>query len=79
MQNRLYIQPLPQVGGDHYEKLEIQPWDFFEKNSNAIEISAACKQNILKYIMRDKNNKVEDLKKALWYLQAWINIYEKTE
>ena len=53
-----------QVGGEHYKKHSIQPWDivkdwkldFFEGN-------------VVKYMLRDKDSKKEDLKKACHYLQ----------
>lgn len=62
-----------QVGGSHYEALKIQPWAYFTANSNYDEIKGACKQNILKY-MRQKDNVVEDLEKARWYLNEWIEL-----
>jgi len=38
-----------------------------------------CKGNAIKYISRagHKNNKVEDLKKAVWYLNKLINKLEE--
>lgn len=62
-----------QVGGSHYEDMAIQPWEYFIANASLEEVRGACKQNVLKY-MRDKNNRVEDLKKARWYLDEWIKV-----
>ena len=65
-----------QVGGSHYQDMTIQPWEYFVANATPEEVRGACKQNVLKY-MRDKNNRVEDLHKARWYLSEWIKIEEK--
>lgn len=65
-----------QVGGSHYQDLAIQPWEYFLANATAEEVRGACKHNILKY-MRVKNNRLEDLKKARWYLNEWIKIEEE--
>ena len=64
-----------QIGGNHYAGLAIQPWEYFTANSSTEEIRGACKQNVLKY-MRVKNDRVEDLKKARWYLNEWIKLEE---
>ena len=54
-----------QVGGDHYKKMKIQPIDFIMAN----ELDY-CQANVIKYVCRyeDKNG-VEDLDKAMHYLQ----------
>lgn len=64
-----------QIGGNHYSDLAIQPWEYFTANATVDEIRGACKQNVLKY-MRVKNDRVEDLKKARWYLNEWIKLEE---
>lgn len=64
-----------QIGGSHYADLAIQPWEYFTANATPDEIRGACKQNILKY-MRVKNDRVEDLRKARWYLNEWIKLEE---
>lgn len=64
-----------QVGGSHYQDMTIQPWEYFVANATAEEVRGACKQNVLKY-MRVKNDRVEDLKKAVWYLNEWIKLEE---
>lgn len=60
-----------QVGGQHY-KSAFQPWDFtldvfegdfFLGNAN-------------KYIVRRKGNRTEDLKKALHYLEKYVETLE---
>lgn len=48
-----------QVGGDHYKKLKIQVWDFvLANNLNFVEGLA------IRYIVRKKENKLQDLEKA---------------
>jgi hypothetical protein len=57
-----------QVGGDHYTKLRISPWEVIEANDLDY-----FQGNVIKYVMRYKNkNGVEDLKKAKHYLEYMI-------
>lgn len=64
-----------QVGGDHYRKHKIQPWDIWEAYGlNAFEGA------IIKYLLRYKDkNGVEDLKKARHTLDKLIEIEEGKE
>ena len=58
-----------QVGGNHYTKLKIQPYQYaFENELNCYQF------NIIKYVTRykDKNGK-EDLKKAIHTLEKLID------
>lgn len=52
-----------QVGGDHYKKLEIQPIEFIQKNYLKF-----CEGNVVKYLVRNKGNRLEDLEKAYHYI-----------
>lgn len=57
-----------QEGGSHYKKMAIQPIDFIYFNEIPF-----IEGNIIKYILRHKKkNGLEDLKKALHYLQILI-------
>jgi len=57
-----------QVGGTHYNKYEIQPIDFIMANN-----LDWCEANAVKYITRWKDkNGVEDLRKAIHYLELLI-------
>lgn len=57
-----------QIGGDHYKRHKIQPIDFIYENEIGF-----IEGNIIKYVMRHKHkNGLEDLKKALHYLQILI-------
>lgn len=60
------------IGGNHYKKLRIEPWDVIESNNMGF-----FDGNALKYIMRYKEkNGVEDLKKARHYIDKLIEIEE---
>lgn len=62
---------LAQVGGEHYRKFKIQPWDVIDE----YELSFYA-GNALKYLLRagHKGSKVEDLKKARHYLDKMIEL-----
>ena len=54
-----------QVGGDHYNKMVIQPIEFILENDIGF-----CEGNAIKYITRHKDkNGAEDIKKAIHYLE----------
>lgn len=76
-----------QVGGNHYKKLEIQPIEFIQ-NAN-LDFALG---NIVKYLVRDKSNRREDLEKAYHYIELcksrgvskaltalYVNSYKKAE
>lgn len=60
-----------QVGGDHYSKLTIQPWDVMRETLGNEAFCGFLHSNVIKYVMRDKNG-VEDLKKAQHHLSVLI-------
>lgn len=62
-----------QVGGDHYRKRKIQPWDVWDEYD-----LDRYRANAVKYLLRagDKGPAVEDLRKALHYVQKAIEIEE---
>jgi hypothetical protein len=61
-----------QVGGNHYQKLVIQPIEFITRNNIPF-----CEGNIVKYISRYKfKDGIKDLHKALHYV-ALIKEYDK--
>lgn len=61
-----------QVGGDHYSKLAIQPWDVMREALGHEAFCGFLHGNVIKYVMRDKNDILEDLKKAQHYLSVLI-------
>jgi len=62
-----------QVGGEHYKLKSIQPWDYIVGNNLGY-----LEGNVVKYVSRWKDkNGVQDLQKALHYLQKLIEIAEQ--
>lgn len=61
-----------QVGGDHYKRLKLQPIEYIIANNlNFVE------GNVIKYVTRHSlKSGLEDLKKALHYIQILIEIEE---
>ena len=59
-----------QVGGDHYVKHAIQPWDAMKAWMTPEQFKGFLRGNALKYIARceDKGG-VQDIEKAIHYLQ----------
>lgn len=66
-----------QVGGDHYEKLEIQPWDALEAWMSHEEFCGYLRGSAITYMVRyqDKGG-TEDLKKARHTLDRLIEAEE---
>lgn len=60
-----------QVGGDHYKKHTIQPWDIIDEYNLGYYGG-----NALKYLLRDKSNRKEDLEKARHYIDKMIGDLE---
>lgn len=61
-----------QVGGDHYKRTKMQPWDIFSAY-NLDPWSA----NVVKYILRFPHKAgVQDLEKAKHYIEYLIANYE---
>jgi len=56
-----------QVGGDHYKKHKIQPWDVIDEYGLDF-----FEGNALKYLLREKGDRIEDLEKAAHYIEAKI-------
>lgn len=65
-----------QVGGNHYRKFKIQPWDVIDEYRLTFYAG-----NALKYLLRagHKGVALEDLKKARHYLDRMIEIEENKE
>lgn len=61
--------PETQVGGSHYNKMQIQPVTFIMANNLSY-----AQGNVIKYVCRyaDKNG-LEDLQKAKQYIDFMIN------
>lgn len=63
---------LKQVGGNHYSKHRIQPFDIIREYGLDF-----FEGNVIKYILRHKDkNGLEDLEKAKHYLEEMIKEYK---
>ena len=56
-----------QVGGSHYKGKKFQVWDIINEYKLDYYLG-----NSLKYILRQKDNKVEDIQKAIHYLEYYL-------
>jgi len=67
-----------QVGGDHYQKLAVQPWEAMEVWGSAEQFEGYLRHSAIGYLARypDKGG-VEDVKKAKHYLERLIEHLEK--
>lgn len=62
-----------QIGGDHYKKTDIEPWDVFLDWQLDPWL---C--NVIKYLQRHhRKNGKQDLEKALHYLEFAIKNYDE--
>lgn len=64
-----------QIGGAHYKKMDIQPWDVIDYGPKQQAIGF-YRYNALKYIMRagEKGDFKEDIAKAQHYLEKLLEI-----
>ena len=62
----------------HYNSGKFEAIDIIESTGHA---EGFCLGNALKYLMRarHKENYLEDLKKARWYLDYWIKVVEENK
>ncbi len=64
-----------QVGGNHYEKMKIEPIDFIMENNLSF-----CQGNVIKYVCRYKDkNGIQDLLKAKQYIDFLIQQEQSTQ
>lgn len=61
-----------QVGGTHYKEHKIQPWHIIDEYQLDF-----YEGNVLKYLLRQKGVRLEDLKKCQHYLARKIEIMDK--
>lgn len=66
-----------QEGGNHYKKLEIEPWDVVDTWTRDQKIGF-YRGNVLKYTMRmgTKDESLQEIKKARHYLDKLIEVLE---
>lgn len=58
-----------QVGGNHYKNFVIEPLEFLSKNKIPF-----AEGSIIKYILRKKENRLQDLEKAKHILEYLIEL-----
>ena len=63
-----------QVGGKHYTHHEVQPWDIIDMYGLSF-----YEGNVLKYLLRQKGRRIEDLQKAKHYLERMIESLREEE
>ena len=68
-----------QVGGDHYKKQGLQPFEITFKNMGYFGIKAAVYTKVNKYLMRDKANHRENIEKAIHCLQIQLEFLDRHE
>ena len=61
-----------QVGSDHYKVLGIQPLECTYLNFGYEGLKAAVYTKVQKYLLRDKESEVEDIKKAIHCLEILL-------
>ena len=67
-----------QIGGDHYKKKEIQPWDAMEAWMTREQFIGFLRGNIIKYIARyEEKGGIDDLRKLAHYAEKLIETMEK--
>lgn len=60
-----------QVGGDHYAKMAIQPWEYAEGNDLSF-----LQGSVVKYVSRYKDKGgIQDLKKAIHCIELMISVF----
>jgi len=63
-----------QIGGNHYLTMGIQPWQIIDAND--LNFYEGC---VIKYILRKKDNRIEDLQKAIHVLEHMILLERQKE
>ena len=68
-----------QIGGDHYKELAVQPWEAMESWMSDAEFEGFLRGNVIKYLARagKKGDELQDLKKALHYLEKLVSVKER--
>jgi hypothetical protein len=64
---------------DHYTNRKMECWDWYEEAMTPEEFVGAMKNNVWKYTYRcgSKDDSIQDLTKAVRYLERWIRFIEE--
>jgi cytochrome c-type biogenesis protein CcmH/NrfF len=68
-----------QVGGDHYKKQGLQPFEITFANFGYFGLRAAVYTKVNKYLNRDKETHREDIQKAIHCLQCQLEFLDRHE
>jgi hypothetical protein len=68
-----------QVGGDHYKKQGLQPFEITFANFGYFGLRAAVYTKVLKYLKREKDTHREDIEKAIHCLQIQLEFLDRHE
>lgn len=69
-----------QIGGDHYQKMDIQPWRALESWQSPEKFEGFLQGSIIKYLARyPHKGKIQDLYKARHVLEKLIRFKETNE
>jgi hypothetical protein len=72
------IEEKDKINPNHYKVGGIETFDYLKAKLTPTELAGFCKGNVIKYVSRaDHKGKIEDLKKAQWYLNNLISELEK--
>lgn len=68
-----------QVGGDHYQSKDVQPWTAMQSWMTAEEFEGFLRGNVIKYIARYKDKDgVKDVLKARHYLERLLEHIDRS-
>jgi hypothetical protein len=67
-----------QVGGDHYKDNGVQPLEMTLANFGYEGLRAAVYTKVNKYLIRNKNSHIEDIKKAIHCLEIQLEAAQNT-
>jgi hypothetical protein len=64
---------MDKINPNHYKIGGLETFDYLKAKLTPSQLAGFCKGNVIKYISRaDHKDKIEDLKKAKWYLDKLI-------
>lgn len=71
---------LRQVGGDHYKKLAVQPWDVVDTWPLEQQVGA-YRAGALKYVMRmgSKDESIQEIGKGIHYLEKLLEVLKRIQ
>lgn len=68
------------INPDHYKKANFECIEVMREVYGKEQLASFCRLNAFKYLFRhEKKGGVEDLKKAMWYLEKLISIYNEVQ